>query len=167
MDPEPIQVRARRFPALVNCVTIDWFQPWPEEALLSVSQRFLSDVDLGDASSRASIVSFMPYSFLAVNRQSELYALRERRYNYTTPKSFLELIALYKAMLAKGREETEASISRLESGVAKLEATASSVAELEDQLREKSLEVEEKKVVLCPPLPLAPFHSLTTCKPNP
>ena len=26
---DPICVRARRFPSLVNCVVIDWFQPWP------------------------------------------------------------------------------------------------------------------------------------------
>ena len=44
----PDQVRTRRFPALVNCVVIDWFQPWPEEALTSVSKRFLDDVDLGE-----------------------------------------------------------------------------------------------------------------------
>ena len=30
---DPIRVRCRRFPALVNCVVIDWFQPWPEDAL--------------------------------------------------------------------------------------------------------------------------------------
>ena len=41
---DPIKVRTRRFPALVNCVVIDWFQPWPEEALTSVSKRFLEKV---------------------------------------------------------------------------------------------------------------------------
>ena len=45
---EQIKVRTRRFPALVNCVVIDWFQPWPEEALTSVSKKFLDDVDLGE-----------------------------------------------------------------------------------------------------------------------
>merc|ERR1719424_1140426 len=43
---DPIKVRTRRFPALVNCVVIDWFQPWPEEALTSVSKKFLGDVNL-------------------------------------------------------------------------------------------------------------------------
>jgi hypothetical protein len=33
--------RSRKFPALVNSTVIDWFQPWPEDALLSVGQRFL------------------------------------------------------------------------------------------------------------------------------
>lgn len=37
------------FPSLVNCCTIDWFLPWPEEALLSVAEdslQPLSDKEL-------------------------------------------------------------------------------------------------------------------------
>lgn len=29
------------FPSLVNCCTIDWFEKWPEDALLSVAQNNL------------------------------------------------------------------------------------------------------------------------------
>jgi len=143
---DPIKVRTRRFPALVNCVVIDWFQPWPEEALSSVSKRFLAEVDLGDDDARNNIQNFMPYSFLAVNKMSELYESQERRFNYTTPKSFLELIALYKSMLAKRREAVQTNITRLSNGVIKLEATAESVAGLEEQIKQKSVEVEAKKV---------------------
>lgn len=38
--------RLRKFPSLVNCCTIDWFQPWPEDALEAVATRFLEDVEL-------------------------------------------------------------------------------------------------------------------------
>lgn len=34
------------FPSLVNCCTIDWFEKWPEDALLSVAQNTL--VKIGD-----------------------------------------------------------------------------------------------------------------------
>lgn len=109
---EPIRVRARRFPALVNCVVIDWFQPWPEEALASVSKRFLDQEDLGSEEAKASVMNFMPYSFMAVEKVGEQYAALEKRYNYTTPKSFLELIALYRSMLKKRRSETNMRIER-------------------------------------------------------
>ena len=33
--------RARKFPGLVNGPTIDWFLPWPKEALVAVSQGLL------------------------------------------------------------------------------------------------------------------------------
>ena len=45
-----LRVRGRKFPALVNCTCIDWFHEWPEEALKSVSFRFLSEVELIDVS---------------------------------------------------------------------------------------------------------------------
>ncbi len=35
----------RMFPALINCCTIDWLQPWPEDALYSVAQMFLESLD--------------------------------------------------------------------------------------------------------------------------
>ena len=38
--------RLRMFPSLVNCCTIDWFTDWPAEALRSVADHFLLDVDV-------------------------------------------------------------------------------------------------------------------------
>ena len=58
----------------------------------------------------------MPYSFLQVNKISEQYEREDRRFNYTTPKSFLELIALYKAMLAARREEVSTKKKKLSDG---------------------------------------------------
>ena len=43
-----------------------------------------------------------------------------RRYNYTTPKSYLELISLYKGLLAQKRAELHGEKQRLESGVDKI-----------------------------------------------
>lgn len=37
-----LRKRARRFPALVNCTSINWFQDWPLNALESVSIRFIA-----------------------------------------------------------------------------------------------------------------------------
>jgi len=34
---ESFRSRATKFPALINCTVIDWFHPWPNEALLSVA----------------------------------------------------------------------------------------------------------------------------------
>jgi dynein heavy chain len=51
---EDFKRRLRMFPSLVNCCTIDWFLPWPKEALTSVAEYFLNDVDLDE---RHGIVS--------------------------------------------------------------------------------------------------------------
>jgi len=93
--------RARKFPAIINCTVIDWFHPWPQEALLSVASKFLEDVEMASDEERNAVVNFMPFSFTTVNGFSDLVLAKERRYIYTTPKSFLELIKLFKSMLGK------------------------------------------------------------------
>ena len=43
---EALRVRMRLFPSLVNCCTIDWLNPWPNEALLSVAKIFLKEIKI-------------------------------------------------------------------------------------------------------------------------
>lgn len=51
----------------MNCTVIDWFQPWPYEALYNVAKSFLAEVELGTEKVREAVVEFMPYSFTLVN----------------------------------------------------------------------------------------------------
>lgn len=76
---------------------------------------------------RESISLFMSYVHKSVNEVSQQYLASERRYNYTTPKSFLEQITLYQNLLTKKNRELQASIVRLENGLEKLRSTASQV----------------------------------------
>jgi len=48
--------RAKKFPALINCSVIDWFHPWPEDALLSVASKFLDEVEMPSDDVRKAIV---------------------------------------------------------------------------------------------------------------
>ena len=48
------------------------------------------------------------------------YLASARRYNYTTPKSYLELIQLYKELLVRKRAQLAADKVRLENGVEKI-----------------------------------------------
>lgn len=139
--------RARKFPALINCTVIDWFHPWPEDALLQVADKQLQEIEMPNDEVRKSVTGFMPYSFKIVNNQSQIVYDQERRYVYTTPKSFLELIKLFKNMLGKKKKALEDAKEKYELGVIKLNDTSTMVAELEASLKVSSVEVEKIKKV--------------------
>jgi dynein heavy chain len=42
---DDIKRRLRMFPSLVNCCAIDYFLPWPQQALHSVAMHFLHEVN--------------------------------------------------------------------------------------------------------------------------
>ncbi|XP_075374925.1 dynein axonemal heavy chain 17-like isoform X4 [Mycteria americana] len=139
-----LRVRARRFPAVVNCMAIDWFHEWPEDALVSVSSRFLEETGDIEAEVKVSISQFMSYVHMSVKEMSKTYLAMERRYNYTTPKTFLEQIKLYKNLLSKKRSELTAKIERLEKGLTKLQSTASQVDDLKAKLAVQKAELKQK-----------------------
>jgi dynein heavy chain len=130
---------------LVTCTVIDWFHPWPEDALLSVAVKFLSDVEMASDEIRTGIEKFMPFSFRTVDKYSEMILDQERRYVYTTPKSFLELIKLFKSMLGIKEGDLINAKDRYELGVVKLTETGEVVSKLEEELKIFSVEVEAKK----------------------
>ena len=139
-----LRVRGRKFPAIINCTSIDWFHEWPEEALQSVARRFLTDIDLLPDEFKESVAKFMAFVHKSVNDMSVVYLQNDRRYNYTTPKSFLEQISLYKRLLNLKYKELQEKIVRLENGLVKLKSTSKQVDDLKDKLAAQEVEVKQK-----------------------
>ncbi|XP_068619246.1 dynein beta chain, ciliary-like [Battus philenor] len=132
-----LRVRARKFPSIVNCTAINWFHEWPQDALRSVSKRFISEVRSLPSHLVDPVSAFMSHVHQSVNKMSAVYFQNERRYNYTTPKTFLEQIALYSKLLDNKYEELVMMISRLENGLDKLASCAADVAVLKVTLAEQ------------------------------
>ncbi|NXO76324.1 DYH9 protein, partial [Sitta europaea] len=139
-----LRLRCRRFPALAGCSTMDCFQQWPRQALESVSLRFLRDVDTLQDSVKDSISKFMAHVHISVNEVSRLYLRNERRYNYTTPKSFLEQLKLYQSLLLAKDKDLKAKMERLENGLEKLRSTSAQVDELKAKLAAQEVELKQK-----------------------
>jgi dynein heavy chain len=114
-------------------------------AVFFFASKFLVDVEMSSDEIRAGIEKFMPYSFKVVDKFSDMILEQERRTVYTTPKSFLELIKLFKVMQQKKEGDLIATKEKYETGVIKLQETGEVVAKLEDELKIFSVEVEAKK----------------------
>lgn len=138
------RIRARRAPAIVNCTVINRFFDWPYEALCDVANRFLLE-ECFEEDMHKNVVEFMAYSSTLVKQTSEEYRLRHKRHTYSTPKSYLELIMLYKSMLHKKKKEVSEMIDRLASGIEKLKQTTSDVSALEEKLKLQQVVVKEKE----------------------
>lgn len=139
-----LRIRARNFPSLVNCTTIDWFHEWPQEALESVSLRFLSEIDVLPTTLADPISRFMAYVHKTVNDISQVYLNNDKRYNYTTPKSFLELISLYTKLIKEKIKANSDRRIRLENGLIKLASCSKEVDALQDVLKVQEVELKIK-----------------------
>jgi dynein heavy chain len=142
---EKFRNRCRRFPALTNCTAINWFFSWPEQALVSVADRFLAEVEMESSEVRDACAQHMSFVHTMVGGAAERYRTMERREVYTTPKSYLELIELYKSMLQTNRDAIDVLRVRLTEGLVKLKDAQEAVAEMQVQLQAESVIVEQKK----------------------
>ena len=138
------RIRARRFPGLINCTMINQFHAWPREALVSVATKFINTLEV-EPEILENIAHHMGEVHLSVVTLSERYQETERRYNYVTPKSFLELISFYKVLFDDKTAALNKLIDRLDIGLSTLKKTADDVAELQVDLDHTMVKVDEKR----------------------
>ncbi|XP_058822007.1 dynein axonemal heavy chain 6 [Topomyia yanbarensis] len=135
--------RCRMFPSLVNCCTIDWFVKWPAEALLSVAVGSLKDVSENETQCKhlAQICVMMHES---VETISERFFREMRRYYYTTPSSYLQLLNQYRVLVNKRVEIIIQKKDRIANGLSKILETNLVVAEMGEELKQFVPILEEK-----------------------
>ena len=139
-----LRVRARKFPALVNCTQIVWFHDWPLEALRSVALRFTSAMEDVPENMKKAVADSMAYMHCSVNDAGKSYLDNDRKYNYTTPKSFLELIKLYENLLSKNTKGLRGGMERYENGLEKLRSCSAVVDDLKLKLAAQEIELKQK-----------------------
>uniref|UniRef100_A0A182SFH7 AAA+ ATPase domain-containing protein n=1 Tax=Anopheles maculatus TaxID=74869 RepID=A0A182SFH7_9DIPT len=125
--------RVRKFPSVVNCCTIDWFQPWPKDALTAVATKFLSTVEMTDMERQCCIDMCMEFH-TSTQMLSDEFLLRLKRYNYVTPTSYLEMIHTFKTLLDKKRTEVLTGKNRYLTGLKQLEIAAQQIGVMQEQL---------------------------------
>ena len=87
----------------------------------------------------------MAEEHLSVRQISQHYLETQQRYNYVTPKSYLELISFYKYLLGNKRNDAQRLIDRLDVGLSTLKKTSDDVTELQKDLKITMEIVGEKK----------------------
>lgn len=119
---ESFRNRLLMFPSIVACTTIDWFHPWPTEALNSVAFRTLQHIVIDDDIKKGVVD-------ICVDMQERVFQLNQqyfhelRRHNYVTPTSYLELLKLFQNLLDAKRSQIKSKEEKYLNGLEKLNQT--------------------------------------------
>ncbi|XP_066555780.1 dynein axonemal heavy chain 1 [Amia ocellicauda] len=133
---EVFRARLRQFPSLVTCCTIDWFSPWPPEALQSVAASVLNELPELEASPAAThgLTLMCVEMHQMVAHRCLQYLAELSRHNYVTPKSYLELLSVFSSLIGAKKQELHSARLRMKTGLDKLLRTAEDVAKMQEEL---------------------------------
>uniref|UniRef100_A0A7N8Y719 Dynein axonemal heavy chain 12 n=1 Tax=Mastacembelus armatus TaxID=205130 RepID=A0A7N8Y719_9TELE len=142
---EAFRNRLRQFPSLINCCTIDWFQPWPEEALERVAVSFLKSLEMSK-NERQEVIPICKTFHTSAQQLSERFLSELGRHNYVTPTSYLELIAAFQLLLTQKRDTVMNAKQRYTNGLDKLAFAESQVGEMKKELVDLQPKLEQAKI---------------------
>jgi len=130
-------IRLRKFPSLVNCCTIDWFNEWPYEALKSVARDKNVETEFDSEEIREATYEMFVFIHQSVEQSAKRYLEDLRRYCYVTPTSYLELLGIFQIILDEKMTFLVASVRRLDGGLKKIDDAEKLVDVLKEELADK------------------------------
>jgi dynein heavy chain len=145
---EKLRSRCRNFPGLVNSTVIDWFLPWPEQALLAVASVFLSTNGHAKAgmipeAHRPAIVKHVVHVHQSLTSYSQEFEATLRRSNFVTPKNYLDFISSYLNLLDDRDKYVLAQCDRLDGGMSKLVEAGKDLAVMNEKLAIQKVTLKE------------------------
>uniref|UniRef100_A0A3P9NGZ4 Dynein axonemal heavy chain 8 n=1 Tax=Poecilia reticulata TaxID=8081 RepID=A0A3P9NGZ4_POERE len=136
--------RCQKFPGLISGCTMDWYSPWPSEALVAVSTYLLSEFPMVCSPTvKTAMMKTMGTYHDRVSNACESYFESFRRRTHVTPKSYLSFINGYKSLYTEKHDFINTLAERMNLGLGKLKEASESVAQLS-----KDLEVKEKELAI-------------------
>ncbi|XP_030593055.1 dynein heavy chain 10, axonemal isoform X2 [Archocentrus centrarchus] len=141
---DTLRTRCRNFPGLMNNTVIDWFLPWPLQALFAVAQSFLGESQMIPEAHSAAVIEHVCMVHSSVDDYSKLFQQKLRRCNYVTPKNYLDFINTYSKLLEEKDRFILAQCKHLEGGLDKLKEASEQLAELNVKLADQKVVLAEK-----------------------
>ncbi|KAF8238396.1 dynein heavy chain protein 1 [Tricholoma matsutake] len=155
--------RAATSPALFNRCVLDWFGDWSDQAFYQVGMEFTHTLDLDLPSynppvhfpiayrglsmpplHRTAVVNALVYVHSSLHQINQRLSRRQGRYNYVTPRHYLDFINHYVRLYTEKRDELEEQQRHLHVGLDKLRDTVTQVEELRKSLAIKRSQLEAK-----------------------
>ena len=132
--------RLRQFPNLVNCCTIDWFSPWPQDALLTVARRILKTTKSPDSLGPTIGNEWVGVAEVATKlhgiaqNMCDTYRATLKRYSYVTPRTLVDLLRSMFRLHKKATGRITELKSKYITGLKKIEDAACQVSQMQIEL---------------------------------
>ena len=143
--------RARKFPALFNECSIDWFLPWPKEALYNVAKQqidIFEDLKTKKEIKEKELPEWMANVHSQVDEACEVYYQQMRKQVFVTPKSYLFFLKSYKNLYAKEMRKLLEAEKNFAAGLHKIKEGSEQVQAQEKLLSVKSEEIKQKTIIV-------------------
>ena len=138
---ESLKIWCRKFPAVVNCCTIDWYENWSGEALESVAYRLLENKSFHNLDKICEFIEIF-------HRKSIFFADKFKeemnRKFFITPKTALDNINLFIKLLNNKKVELDTKVNNFILGSEKLEDMEKIVSKLKIDLKKAQPLLEEQ-----------------------
>ncbi|XP_063298016.1 dynein axonemal heavy chain 14 [Pelobates fuscus] len=138
--------RCRLNPSLVNCCTIDWYDEWPEEALLDVAIGHITQHNLVQDRTELqnNIAKVCVEIHKSVSRKVTQFLGETRQHYYITPQNYLGFIDTFSHIFQTRKELITMDRNRFFTGLSKLLEAASSVEIMQQELVVLGPQIEKK-----------------------
>ncbi|KAF8746268.1 hypothetical protein AX14_000063 [Amanita brunnescens Koide BX004] len=155
--------RAATSPALFNRCVLDWFGDWSDQAFFQVGMEFTQSLDLDLQSyapplhfpiayrglvmppvHRTAVVNGLVHVHASLHQINQRLSRRQGRYNYVTPRHYLDFINHYVRLYTEKRDELEEQQRHLHVGLDKLKDTVTQVEDLRKSLAIKRSQLQAK-----------------------
>lgn len=145
--------RERFLPSLLAHAAVDWFEPWPQSALISIAHEYLAGEALVPAHDEAAADEASMLrdnlahhaAFVHTSVVARAAAVTTRARVYATPRAFLELLSTYRSLLRSRLAASRSRHETLAARLARLRAAGGAVPELRVQLAEAWQVVDKRR----------------------
>ncbi|KAM4770854.1 dynein axonemal heavy chain 14 [Rhinophrynus dorsalis] len=136
----------RSHPALVNCCTVDWYDEWPEEALLNVAMSQIMQEDLVHHNEELSenVARLCVEVHKSVSKTDVQYLKETRRSYYVTPQNYLGFIHTFSNLFVAKKQKVLSDRNRFSTGLSKLLEATSSIEIMQQELVALGPQIEQK-----------------------
>nr|XP_051677372.1 dynein axonemal heavy chain 14 isoform X4 [Oryctolagus cuniculus] len=136
----------RAYPSVISSCTIDWYEKWPEEALLIVANSFLQGrLNLeSDEVSKEKLALMCVQLHISMEDLSTKYFQETGWHYFITPSSFLQFMETFVHILRSREEEMQMKRDHFHMGLSKILEASRVVTDLQKELSSVGPQIEQK-----------------------